>query len=242
MKKIVIFVLFVGLTIISCTENEINRESNLSVKTAKINQVLNNQNSEVQESIDENKIIENLKKFSKDFLQISLQIDEALNETSKTDINIAIKSKIFDVKNDLQFNQFMTSLGFINSDAILELLKKQHSLVSNFRTQNPDFYLFDLNKRNELFTREYNLVLDEYFQSNNRLFKNQPTFSTESCESVYNTAIGRCNRDYGKCAAVAVLAAAGGLWPGLSVAVFCAWDLSDCRSDAREDYESCIND
>ena len=240
-KTIAIFGLLIGLTFSSCTENDLNRESNLSDNTSKINQVLNEKHYETQKLVDENKIIENLKIFSKNFFQISLEIDEAFNKTPKSNINVLLKNKVLNINNDLQFNQVMTSIGFINSNEILILLKKRHDLVSIFRSQTPDFYLLDLNTRNELFTREYNLVLEEYFQSNNSLSKNLPDYSTESCESIYNTAIGRCNRDYGKCAATAIIAAAGGFWPGVGVAIFCAWDLSDCRSDAREDYESCIN-
>lgn len=40
-KSIVIFGLLIGLTIISCSQNDLNRDSNLSVNTSKINQVLN---------------------------------------------------------------------------------------------------------------------------------------------------------------------------------------------------------
>lgn len=83
--------------------------------------------------------------------------------------------------------------------------------------------------------KQYDLVLENY------IAKQSYNAKTTSCGSDYTTDIGRCNRTYGKCAIVAVIAAAEGLVPGLVVGVFCAWDLSDCNSDALVDYESCKN-
>ena len=82
---------------------------------------------------------------------------------------------------------------------------------------------------------QYDLVLNSY------LIKQSTNVSTQSCGTDYTKDIGRCNNTYGKCAIVAVIAAVDGIVPGLIVGVFCAWDLSDCREDAKEDYVDCIN-
>jgi hypothetical protein len=191
--------------------------------------------NETQKVINEKQIVENLKKFSTDFLQKSIELDEAFAKTPSSNRMNSYKNELLKVKNDSEFNQLMTSAGFVNSDEILTLLKNRFELENNFRDQNPDFYLFDIKKRSYLINKEYNIVLEEYISSQNN------NYLSRSCASSYNTDVNRCNRDYGKCAITAIIAASGGIWPGLAVGAFCAWDLFDCKSDALEDYEDCIN-
>ncbi|WGK94796.1 MULTISPECIES: hypothetical protein [Flavobacterium] len=191
--------------------------------------------NETQKVINEKQIVENLKKFSKDFLQKSIELEEAFAKSPSSNRIISYKNELLNVKSDSEFNQLMTSAGFINSNEILTLLKSRIELENNFRNQNPDFYLFDVNKRNSLLNKEYNIVLEEYISTQNN------NITLRGCGSTYNRDVSRCNRDYGKCAITAVIAAAGGIWPGLAVGAICAWDLIDCKSDALEDYEDCIN-
>ncbi len=191
--------------------------------------------NETQKVINEKQIVENLKKYSKDFLQKSIELDQAFAKTPSSKRIISYKTELLNVKNDSEFNQLMTKAGFVNSDEILTLLKKRFELENNFRDQNPDFYIFDIKKRNSLINKEYNIVLEEYISSQNN------NIISRSCASSYNSDVNHCNRDYGKCAITAVIAASGGIWPGLAVGAFCAWDLLDCKSDALEDYEDCIN-
>ena len=166
--------------------------------------------NETQKVINEKQIVENLKKYSKDFLQKSIELDQAFAKTPSSKRIISYKTELLNVKNDSEFNQLMTKAGFVNSDEILTLLKKRNSLIN----------------------KEYNIVLEEYISSQNN------NIISRSCASSYNSDVNHCNRDYGKCAITAVIAASGGIWPGLAVGAFCAWDLLDCKSDALED---CIN-
>jgi hypothetical protein len=129
----------------------------------------------------------------------------------------------------------LKNAGVLNSETILTLIKKRIEIQNNFRVENPNFYLLEISKRSNLITKQYDLVLEEYIAKQNISAK------TSSCAGTYNTGVSRCNRTFGKCAAVAVIAAAEGFFPGVVVGVFCAWDLSDCKSDALEDYESCQN-
>ena len=105
--------------------------------------------NETQKVINEKQIVENLKKFSKDFLQKSIELDEAFAKTPSSKRIISYKNELLNVKNDSEFNQLMTRAGFVNSDEILTLLKKRLELENNFRDQNPDFYIFDI-KKNEI--------------------------------------------------------------------------------------------
>lgn len=72
----------------------------------KLIKYLNEKHYETQKLVDENKIIENLKIFSKIFFQISLEIDEAFNKTPKSNINVLLKNKVLNINNDLQYRNW----------------------------------------------------------------------------------------------------------------------------------------
>jgi hypothetical protein len=127
----------------------------------------------------------------------------------------------------------MKNAGVTNSLAIIDLIKSRIEIQNKFRDENPDFYLLESHEKNELFNQQFDLVLENHFPDQSKY----PTIF--SCASDYNKDISRCNRDYFKCSATAVLAAAGGFWPGIVVGVFCMWDLTDCRGDAKEDLADC---
>ena len=190
---------------------------------------------EIKTEINEQTITQNLKQLSEDFLDKTIEIDNefAKNQTINSDASYKNALLLSKTENDIKI--VLKKSCILNSETILKLVKERINLQNNFRIKNPDFYLLDENKRADLLNNQYDLVLENYIANQNSNAK------TTSCAGQYNTDIGRCNRTYGKCALVAVIAAADGLVPGLVVGVFCAWDLSDCKSDAREDYESCMN-
>jgi hypothetical protein len=183
---------------------------------------------------NEQLINENLKKFSIDFLQKSIEIEFEFDKTPKTERNVNFKNELLSVKNDNDFNQIMQKSGFNNSEKLLALFKTRYEIENNFRIKNPEFYRYNLEKRTTMLNSNYEQVYQEYILTQNTMMINT------TCAGAYNTQIDRCNRTFGKCAVVAIIAAAGGLWPGVVVGAFCAWDLSDCKSDAWEDYEACI--
>lgn len=188
---------------------------------------------EKDETINEQKISQNLKQFSEDFLKQTIEIDNEFAKNRKINLDASFKNTLLLAKTEEDVKMSLKNAGILNSETILKLVKNRINLENNFRTQNPDFYLLDVNKRTDLVNKQYDLVLENY------IAKLSYNAKTTSCGGDYNRDIGRCNRTYGKCGIVAVIAAAEGLVPGLVVGVFCAWDLSDCRSDALEDYQSC---
>jgi hypothetical protein len=190
---------------------------------------------DIKTEINEQKITQNLKQLSEDFLDKTIEIDNEFAKNQTINIDASYKNSLLLSKTENDIKIVLKKAGILNGETILKLVKQRINLQNNFRIKNPDFYLLDENKRADLLNNQYDLILENYIANQNSKAK------TTSCSGQYNTDIGRCNRTYGKCALVAVIAAADGLFPGLVVGVFCAWDLSDCKSDAREDYESCMN-
>ena len=199
--------------------------------------------------LPETKIILNLKKYSEDFLKLTIQIDDEFSKNPRKNIKPDFKKDLSLAKTEKDIIKSLKNAGILNSEAIITLIKSRIELENNFRVQNPDFYLLDVEKRTRLVNSQYDLVLEAHLLKQNKpakitssqdhFFKPAEPSIISSCASIYNRDIGRCNNSYGKCAIVAVIAAADGLIPGLVVGVFCAWDLMDCKADAREDYEYC---
>lgn len=190
---------------------------------------------EKDETINEQKISQNLKQFSEDFLKQTIEIDNEFAKNRKINLDASFKNTLLLAKTEEDVKMSLKNAGILNSETILKLVKNRINLENNFRTQNPDFYLLDVNNRTDLVNKQYDLVLENY------IAKQSYNAKTTSCASDYNTDISRCDRTFSKCAIVAVIAAEPGILPGLIVGVFCAWDLSDCKSDALVDYESCKN-
>ncbi len=184
--------------------------------------------------LNREKVTQNVKQYSEDFLYLTNEIDKEFGKNhSKISKNSDLKNNLLSAKTENEVISIMISAGISNYETIVMLVNKRVLLQNNFRKQNPDFYLLDINERSELVNTQYDIVLENY------LATKLSNTNKKSCASTYNTSIGRCNRSFGKCAITAVIAAAEGILPGLAVGVFCAWDLSDCKSDALEDYEDC---
>ena len=192
-------------------------------------------NDEVPKIINEEKISQNLKQYAEDFFKASLNIDEEFAKNVQIKRDPSFKKAVLLAKTERDLGIIMKNAGFINSETILTLIKKRLEIQNNFRASNQDFYHLEADKKNELLNKQYDLVLEKYIDQQNSFPK------ISSCANSFNTDISRCNRTYGKCAVIAILAAAEGLVPGLIVGVFCAWDLVDCKADAKEDYSDCVN-
>lgn len=191
------------------------------------------ENIEIEKQSNEQMVAQNLKQFVFEYIKKSAEISTEFDKIPKSQRNVNYKNSLSNITNEHNFHQIMKSAGFSNSNAILKLLKERFDIENNFRIKNPTFYLYNVNKRLSMLTAEYDKAFENLYTSKNQ-------YEVFSCASAYNTAVGRCNRDFGKCGITAVIAASGGFWPGLAVAVFCAWDLSDCKADASDDYEACV--
>ncbi len=176
-----------------------------------------------------------LKEYSEDFLKFSIDIDKEFSKNSKISGDEKFRKEILSAKDESELASIMKNAGVINSLAIIELIKSRIEMQNNFRVENPDFYLLASPERNELFYQQFDLVLDKHFPN----LSKYPTTSMISCGSDYNRSISRCNRTFYRCSSAAILVAAGGFFPGLVAAVFCMWEITDCRSDANEDFADC---
>lgn len=132
-ETIAIFGLLIGLTIISCSQNDLNRDSNLSVNTSKINQVLNEKVSEIQKLM-----YSSLNPEEKLFIwnrKISVLLnDEKLNTQQKellTELKNNLTSDVFD-QNVENYNRtiFKTVYSVEFLEKANELFNKEYILKS----------------------------------------------------------------------------------------------------------------
>ena len=186
------------------------------------------------ETTEKKSIEENLKKYAIDFLNASMEIESEFLKNKNISEQYLFKNQLMKTQNEAEIITILEQANINNSRTIVNLIKKRIFLQSAFRADNKDFYKLDMQTRTTLFNNIYDKELNNFFTLQNTSSK------LLSCAGTYNTTISRCNRTFGKCAAVAVIAAADGLIPGLVVGIFCAWDLSDCKDDAMADYESCL--
>jgi hypothetical protein len=186
---------------------------------------------------DENTIYTNLQSYSKEYINIAIDIDRGFAKNSRISFDEKLKNSLNSAKNETDIKIALENAGVNNSNEIIFLLKKKISIQNNFRKQNPNFYKLDLQKRNELFNEVFDSTLNNFIEAKNTISSLRIT----SCAGTYNTSVSRCNKTYYKCGGLAIIAAADGIVPGLLVGVFCAWDLSDCKSYALDDYNSCMN-
>jgi hypothetical protein len=206
---------------------------------------INCSNSDIDKTkIDEKLISVNLKAFSEEYIKMSDEINIEFSKNSLVRLNQDNINSLNSARNENDVSIALKKGGAKNSIGIISLLKKRILLQNDFRNKNFDYYKLTVQRRKELLDKEYDNALENYINKESEKLKlNGSTLKgvLPPCGYAYNTTISRCNRDYGKCGIVAVIAAAEGIVPGLVVGVFCAWDLSDCKADAQADYQNCKN-
>lgn len=185
---------------------------------------------------NQNLILQNINEYSEKFLSASIDIEREFLKNKFIERNSKLKNELLLCKNEEQIRAILAKAGVSNGEEVIALIKKSIVIQNEFRKQNPDFYLMEIKERTKLLETQFNVVLENYLALN---LNNNIT--NRSCAGTYNLDISRCNRSYGKCAVFAVIAAADGIIPGIIGGIYCAWDLSDCKNEALEDYEDCIN-
>ena len=193
-------------------------------------------NEKIDLKSNQNLITQNIKEYSEKFLSASIDIESEFLKNKFIDRNSKLKNELLLCKNEEQIKSILTKAGVSNEEEVIALIKKSIVIQNEFRKQNPDFYLMEVTERTKLLETQFNIILENYQSLN--LTNN---LTSRSCAGTYNLDISRCNRSYGKCAIFAVIAAAEGIIPGIIGGIYCAWDLSDCKYEALEDYEDCIN-
>lgn len=193
-------------------------------------------NEKIDLKSNQNLITQNIKEYSEKFLAVSIDIEREFLKNKYIERNSKLKNELLLCKNEEQIKSILTKAGVSNEEEVIALIKKSIAIQNEFRKQNPDFYLMEVAERTKLLETQFNVVLKNYLSLN---LTNITT--NRSCAGTYNIDISRCNRSYGKCAVFAVIAAAEGVIPGIIGGIYCGWDFLDCKSEALEDYEDCIN-
>lgn len=130
-------------------------------------------------------------------------------------------------------NELRTALinsGVTRVDELINLLSERNNLIVNFNNDNKDF----VNLRQS--TKE--MILNDAFDVVSPV--NDDMSMSRSCYQQWVIDNRRCTRTFIREGGAAVVAAAGGILPGLAAGAFACWSLMDCKQDALDDYNACI--
>ena len=131
----------------------------------------------------------------------------------------------------------MQNSGIIKFNELSELISLQVQNSKIFQSNNPAFYNLDKIEQDKLLTKYVYAVLNENFiRLNNKT--NNVTFS---CASQYDTAKNRCQRDLNLHGAVAIVGCFTGPWTCAMGTLLAGAEHTNCMSDAKEDYQTCLN-
>jgi hypothetical protein len=128
--------------------------------------------------------------------------------------------------------------GISNRQEVIDILKNIVAKQQAFIAQNPDFYSLTPGKQAELLNSSIELARITY--NSPVLFPPSELVSGNPCARAFNNWRGDCIEDFGVCAAGAIYAAAGGIWPGLAGAAICMAMKYFCDERAERDYKQCI--
>ena len=206
---------------------------------------------DIQTALNERKIIQNLQEYCRNYLELTILIDQEFGSNYRKSRKFSLKNDVLFAKTETEIKTILERTGIKNGDEIIGLIKKRLVLENNFRLQNPDFYFLNISKRTSLLNQQYDLALDNYIDKQNSIggvpnkkydlvlenyivkFNSLEIASTH--QSSYNLALGGCNINYGKSAALGIVDVEEGLVSGVIVGVIGAWDLSDCKKNAQEE-------
>lgn len=131
----------------------------------------------------------------------------------------------------------MQNSGIIKFNELSELISLQVQNSKIFQSNNPAFYNLDKIEQDKLLTK----YVDEVLNENLIRLNNKTNYVTFSCASQYDTAKNRCQRDLNLHGAVAIVGCFTGPWTCAMGTLLAGAEHTNCMSDAKEDYQTCLN-
>ena len=134
----------------------------------------------------------------------------------------------------------MQNSGIIKFNELSELVSLQVQNGKIFQSNNPAFYNLDKTEQDKLLTKYVDEVLNEKLIGLNDE-TNKNNYVTFSCASQYATAKNRCQRNLNRDGTFALIGCLGGPWACGVGLLYAGATHTDCMKDAKEDYETCLN-
>ncbi len=220
MKK-VIFGLIASLSffnLISCSDNN-DTEENSS------NKILNE---------------ENVYNFVKKHVEINDKIISILENETELNNEILFNYSSENCTSENEFKNILQKSGIIKINELSELISLQVQNSKEFQSDNPVFFNIDKLEQDKLLTKYVDKILYENLIGlNNETPKSN--YVTFSCASQYTTAKNRCQRDLNLNGTFAIIGCFSGPWTCAMGTLLAGATHTNCMKDAKEDYESCLN-
>ena len=180
----------------------------------------------------------NLLNYTDAFLKNDVEIINLLLKNKDLKFDDVYISNLQNCKTENELISLLSKNNVQNSSELIAQIYKGIELTNNFKKDNQDFYKNDEVTRKKLLDE----ALEVSFANTNYNNVMNTTESRRSCYEQWQVAAGRCNRNFAIAGTGAVIAAGltggfGGLIAG-GIAMANFWN---CRQDALDDYNDCIN-
>jgi len=237
--KLFMFGLIAVMTLIifySCStgDESINKSGKAETKTkSEKNKTIGNAEIGLDNSVQEN-----LNSYSEQIFVGVESLEIALNKNIDVDFNAQAMQMLETAEDEYDLKIVFEMAGIANSQEVINILKSIVAKQQAFITQNSSFYSLTPEKQAELLNASIEFARITY--NSPVLFPPLEQVSGSSCARTFNNSRGDCIEDFAVCAAGAIYAAGGGIWPGLVVAAGCMAMKYFCDKRAKRDYKECV--
>lgn len=224
MKKVIFgFVAILALfNFISCSENNDIEE--------------NSNNKRISEDLNQ----ENVYNFVKNHVELNYKIISILENETNLNNEILFSYSSENCNSENEFKNILQNSGIIKFNELSELILLQVQNGKIFQSNNPAFYNLDKIEQDKLLTKYIDELLNENLMGLNDE-TNKNNYVTFSCASQYATAKNRCQRNLNRDGTFALIGCLAGPWACGVGLLYAGATHTDCMKDAREDYETCLN-
>ena len=224
MKKVIFgFVAILALfNFISCSENNGIEEDSI--------------NKRISEDLNQ----ENVYNFVKNHVELNYKIISILENETNLNNEILFNYSSENCTSENEFKNILQNSGIIKFNELSELISLQVQNGKIFQSNNPAFYNLDKIEQDKLLTKYVDEVLNENLMGLNDE-TNKNNYVTFSCASQYATAKNRCQRNLNRDGTFALIGCLGGPWVCGVGLLYAGATHTDCMKDAKEDYETCLN-
>ncbi len=200
-------------------------------------------NNEIEENYNNKRVLqvvnqENIANFIKKHVEINDKIISILANEKKLDNEMLYRYSSENCTNENEFKNILQKSGIVKFNELSELISLQVQNSKKFQSNNPVFFSLNKLEQNKLLTKHIDEVLKANFIELNSL--NNFNKADASCASEYNTAKERCQRDLNLHGTFAIIGCLGGPWACAGGLLLAGAEHTNCMSDAKEDYETCL--
>lgn len=198
------------------------------------------QNEEVKYNDNEVLNYENVNKFVKKHVEINNKITAIFEKETQFNKDVFYKLLSENCSNENEFKIILQKVGIIKFNELSDLISLQVQNSKNFQSNNAVFFKLSKSEQNKLLSKYIDEAFNETLIVSNVKFKNENTIFS-SCASEFAKDKERCDRDLNLHGSFAILGCFSGPWTCALGTVLVLAEHKNCMSDAREDYNDCVN-